>query len=97
MFFNMRFSADKIKYLFVEVNRVLKKEGINLFSVRSDHDPMYRKGISVEKDIYEINGFQIRFFTKSDIEDIVTNQQDSNLLKMSDAKCNTPVNLYLSL
>ena len=37
MFFNMRFSADKLKYLFVEVNRVLKNDGLNLFPVRSDH------------------------------------------------------------
>ncbi len=71
MFFNMRFTDDQLKYLFVEVNRVLKTDGLNLFSVRSDKDVMYRKGAEVEKDIYDINGFQIHFFTKSDVEDIL--------------------------
>ena len=71
MFFNMRLTDDQVKYLFVEVNRVLKKGGLNLFSVRSDNDAMYRKGAEVEKNIYDINGFQIRFFTRSDIEDIL--------------------------
>lgn len=92
MFFNMRFSADRLNLLFDEVNRVLKKQGLNLFSVRSDHDTMYRKGTVVEKDIYEINRFQIRFFTKSDIEDIVK-KTGFKLYKITEAY-EEPVNLY---
>ena len=61
-----------MSYLFVEVNRVLKNDGLNLFSVWSDHDAMYRRGAVVEEDIYDINGFQIRFFRKFDIEEIIT-------------------------
>jgi SAM-dependent methyltransferase len=70
MFFNMRFTDAQLKYLFGEVNRVLKIGALNLFSVRSDNDAMYRKGVEVEKSIYDINGFQIRFFTKSDLRNI---------------------------
>lgn len=70
MFFNMKFTDDQLKYLFVEVNRVLKDGGLNLFSVRSDNDSMYKKGTEVEKNIYDIHGFQIRFFTMSDIRNI---------------------------
>ena len=71
MFFNMRFTDDQFKYLFAEVNRVLKNRGLNLFSVRSDNDAMYKKGAEVEKNIFDINGFEILFFTKSDVEDIL--------------------------
>jgi hypothetical protein len=67
----MRFTDDQLKYLFAEVNRVLKDGGLNLFSVRSDSDAMYKRGTEVEKNIYDINGFQIRFFTRSDVEDIL--------------------------
>ena len=70
MFFNMRFTDDQLKYLFVEVDRVLKSGGLNLFSVRSENDAMYRNGIEVQKNIYDINGFQIRFFTQSDLTKI---------------------------
>jgi SAM-dependent methyltransferase len=70
LFFNMRFTDEQLKYLLVEVNRVLKVGGLNLFSVRSDNDAMYKKGIEVERNIYDINGFQIRFFTRSDIRNI---------------------------
>ena len=92
MFFNMRFSADKLNHLFAQVNRVLNNNGLNLFSVRSDHDTMYRKGTMVEKDIYEINGFQIRFFTKSNIEFIIT-KTGFELYKITEAY-EEPVNLY---
>ena len=70
MFFNMRLTDDELKCLFVEVNRVLKGGGLNLFSVRSDNDAMYKKGTEVDKNIYDINGFQIRFFTKEDLTKI---------------------------
>ena len=70
MFFNMRFTEDQLKYLFIEVNRVLKIGGLKLFSVRSDNDAMYKKGTEVEKNIYDINGVQILFFTKPDLRNI---------------------------
>ena len=42
-----------------------------MFSVRSDNDAMYKKGTEVEENIFDINGFEIRFFTKSDVEYIL--------------------------
>lgn len=71
MFFNMRFTDDQLKYLFAEINRVLKDGGLNLFSVRSENDAMYKKGTEVEENIFDINGFEIRFFTKSDLQVIL--------------------------
>ena len=38
------------------------------FSVRSDKDIMYKKGTKVMENVYDINGFWIRFFTKQDIK-----------------------------
>src|SRR4249920_3242342 len=71
MFFNMGFTDDQLKYLFAEVNRVLKDGGLNLFSVRNENDAMYKKGTEVEENIFDINSFENRFFTKSDVEDIL--------------------------
>jgi hypothetical protein len=42
-----------------------------LFSVISDSDAMYKKGTEVEENIFDINGFEIRFFTKSDLQVIL--------------------------
>src|SRR5919198_4613204 len=60
MLFNMRFSEDELNFVFSEIRRVLKPEGLSFFSVRNHHDKSYGKGIEVDEGIYEIDGFQIR-------------------------------------
>ena len=67
MFYNMSFTDEELKFLFNESKRVLKNKLLS-FSVRNDKDIMYRKGTEVTENIYDINDFQIRFFTKQDIE-----------------------------
>jgi SAM-dependent methyltransferase len=68
MFFNMHFTKKELRFLFDEVKRVLKPNGMHFFSVRNDKDMLYGKGKQLSDGIYDINGFQIRFFTKKDIE-----------------------------
>lgn len=68
MFYNMGFTDDELKFLFKETKRVLKNTGLLSFSVRNDKDIMYKKGTKVTENIYDINNFQIRFFTKEDIK-----------------------------
>src|ERR1041384_6652133 len=72
MLFNMRFSEDELHFAFSEVKRVLKPKGLNFFSVRNHNDKSYGKGKEVEKEIYDIDGFQIRFFTEKQIQDLVS-------------------------
>lgn len=67
MFYNMSFNDDKLKFLFSESKRVLKNNGLLSFSVRNDKDIMYKKGTKIAENVYDINGFHIRFFTKQDI------------------------------
>lgn len=68
MFFSMHFTKAELRFLFDEVKRVLKPNGMHFFSVRSDKDMLYATGKQIADGIYDINGFQIRFFTKNDIE-----------------------------
>ena len=92
MFYSMRFTDEDLKFLFEESSRVLKNNGLLYFSVRSDKDVLYNKGKKIEKDIYEINGFQIRFFTKEQIESFLVNYFE---IKNIEEGCEVPVNLYL--
>ena len=64
----MGFTDDELKFLFNESNRVLKNKGLLSFSVRSDKDIIYRKGTKIAENIYDINSFKIRFFTKQDLK-----------------------------
>jgi len=91
MFLSMRFSFDELKFILSEVKRVLKDNGFHFFSVRNQNDKFYAKGTKVDDDIYDINGFQIRFFTKEEIENI------SEGFKIIEIKedYEEPVTLYL--
>jgi SAM-dependent methyltransferase len=73
MLFNMRFSEDELHFIFSEIRRVLKpKKGLNFFSVRNHNDKSYSTGREVDKGIYYINGFQIRFFTDKEVQDLAS-------------------------
>jgi SAM-dependent methyltransferase len=92
MFFNMRFTDEELKFLFIESNRVLKNNGMLYFSVRSDKDAQYNTGKKIDTNIYEINGFQIRFFTKSQIKFFLSDQFE---IKNVVEDYEEPASLYL--
>jgi len=70
MLLNMRFSLDELSFIFSEIRRVLKPKGFNFFSVRNQNDKSCGTGIKIDKGIYDIDGFQIRFFTEKEIQDL---------------------------
>jgi SAM-dependent methyltransferase len=70
MLLNMKFSLHELHFIFSEIRRVLKPKGLNFFSVRNNHDKFCGKAREVDKGIYDINGFQIRFFTEKEIQDL---------------------------
>jgi hypothetical protein len=92
MFYNMRFTDEELRYLFKESSRVLKKIGLLYFSVRSDKDVLYNKGKKIDSNIYEINDFQIRFFTKEQIKSFLAINFE---IKNMEESYEGPVSLYL--
>jgi len=92
MFYNMRFTDEELSYLFKESSRVLKNNGFLCFSVRSDKDVFYNKGKKIGGNIYEINGFQIRFFTKIQIKSFLSDYFE---IKNIEESYEEPVSLYL--
>jgi SAM-dependent methyltransferase len=91
MFYNMRFTDEQLSYLFKESSRILKHNGLLYFSVRSDKDVLYNKGKKIDRNVYEINGFQIRFFTKVQIESFLAIYFE---IKNIEENYEEPVSLY---
>ena len=91
MLFSMKFSREQLKFIFKEIRRVLRNDGFHFFSVRNHNDKFYGKGIRVDDETYDINGFQIRFFTTEEIENL------SEGFKIFEIKedYEEPVTLYL--
>jgi len=93
MLLNMRFSEDELHFILSEIKRVLKPKGWNFFSVRNHNDKFYGKGYKIENSIYDINRFQIRFFTETDIQSFVKSE-GFDILEIKE-EYEEPVTLYL--
>ena len=68
MLYCMAFTIDEIEKLNNEINRVLKKGGINIFTVRNTNDGDYNSGIHRGEDLYENDGFIVHFFSKNKVK-----------------------------
>ena len=67
MLYCMAFSNYELKNLNNEILRVLKENGINIYTVRNINDDDYRSGIHRGEDLYENDGFIVHFFSKEKV------------------------------
>lgn len=69
MFFTMEFLEKEIQSIMQECLRVLRPGGLNIFSVRSENDPHYRKFDHIEEDMYQNPmGYVVHFFDVDKID-----------------------------
>ena len=71
MLLNMRFSQAELHSVFSEIRRVPKPNGLNYFSVRSHNDRFHGNGVEVEDGVYDISGFEVRFFSEKETLDLI--------------------------
>ena len=79
--------------MFQEIRRLVKHDGFDFFSVRNHNDKSYGHGRKIDNDIYDISGFQIRFFTKQHVKDLVK-REGFEILDIKES-FEEPVTLYL--
>ena len=68
MLFCMALTTVQLEFLAGEVRRVLKRGGLNIYTVRHTGDSHYRKGIHRGEDMYEVGGFIVHFFSRQKVE-----------------------------
>lgn len=83
MLYCMAFTTEELVILSSEVRRVLKPNGINIYTVRSTSAKHYGSGIHRGEDRFEANGFIVHFFDKKKIE-LLANGYD--ILDVTDFK-----------
>ena len=66
----MELSTVEIESLLREMHRVLKPEGLAVYSVRSNFDPHYQVGEHLGEDLYRIGGLVVHFFTAGKIRQL---------------------------
>ncbi len=68
MLFTMELSEEEVARILEECRRVLRPGGLNIYSVRNDHDPHYGKFEPKGKDMWKNPmGFVVHFFTEEAI------------------------------
>jgi SAM-dependent methyltransferase len=63
----MALTTVQLESLFQEIKRVLKPNGLNIYSVRRTDDPHYGRGIARGEDMFEIEGFVVHFFNEAKV------------------------------
>ena len=85
MFFNMEFREEEMFGVFQECLRVLRPGGLNIYSVRSEHDPHYQKFTHLDEDMYQNPmGFAVHFFTKEKIERLADGYEIESITEFED-------------
>ena len=70
MLYCMALSDLDLENLNNEIYRVLKPEGLNIYTVRHTGDSDYKNGVHIGEDLYQNDGFIVHFFSKDKINQI---------------------------
>ena len=71
MLYCMALTNIELENLNNEICRVLKPNGINIYTVRHTNDGDYKKGIHIGEDLYENDGFIVHYFSKDKINSLL--------------------------
>ncbi len=70
MLYCMALTTSELELLFRESRRVLRQNGLQVYTVRHTGDPHYGTGIHRGEDMYEVNGFIVHFFSRRKVEQL---------------------------
>ncbi len=70
MLYCMALSNQNLFNINREICRILKPDGLNIYTVRNEHDGDYKNGIHRGEDMYENDGFIVHFFNKTKINQL---------------------------
>jgi len=68
MLYSMALTTKELEFLSQEVRRILRPQGLNVYTVRNINDSHYRKGIHRGEDMYEVDGFIVHFFSRAKVK-----------------------------
>ena len=86
MLYCMALSTFDLINLNKEVCRILKPDGINIYTVRHADDGDYKNGIHRGEDLYENDGFIVHFFSKDKINQLSEGFEILDIEKFEEGK-----------
>jgi len=86
MLYCMALSNYDLENLNKEILRILKPEGINIYTVRHTEDGDYKNGTHIGEDLYENDGFIVHFFSKDKINQLSKGFEILDIEKFEEGK-----------
>jgi SAM-dependent methyltransferase len=68
MLYCMALTTAELEVLSAEIRRVLRPNGLHVYTTRHTSDPDYGTGIRRGEDMYEVGGFIVHFFSKEKVQ-----------------------------
>ena len=93
MLYCMALTTKELENLNNEIHRVLKPNGLNIYTVRHIDDGDYKNGIHRGEDLYESDGFIIHFFSKKKVKSLTKGYENISIDEFEEGSF--PRKLYL--
>lgn len=94
MLYCMALTTAELEFLNGEIKRVLKPDGLNIYTARHTGDAQYKTGIHRGEDMYEIaGGFIVHFFSREKVKYLAEGYQNFEVEKFEEGEL--PRKLYL--
>ena len=84
MLYCMALTIDDLQKLNNEIHRILKPNGLNIYTVRHTNDGDYKNGKHIGEDLYENDGFIVHYFSEEKVNSLLNGFKNITLEKFEE-------------
>ena len=84
MLYCMALTIDDLQKLNKEIHRILKPNGLNIYTVRHTNDGDYKNGKHIGEDLYENDGFIVHYFSEEKVNSLLNGFKNISLEKFEE-------------
>ena len=84
MLYCMALTIDDLQKLNNEIHRILKPNGLNIYTVRHTNDGDYKNGKHIGEDLYENDGFIVHYFSEGKVNSLLNGFKNIALEKFEE-------------
>ena len=84
MLYCMALTIADLQKLNNEIHRILKPNGLNIYTVRHTNDGDYKNGKHIGEDLYENDGFIVHYFSEEKVNSLLNGFKNISLEKFEE-------------
>ena len=84
MLYCMALTISDLQKLNNEIHRILKPNGLNIYTVRHTNDGDYKNGKHIGEDLYENDGFIVHYFSEEKVNSLLNGFKNITLEKFEE-------------